>query len=82
MTGAERGFLLLSSHLGNPERKPLTTAQLRTLADRMAHSPRHSQDRELEAADLAALGYRSDMVRRILALLEEEDLLQQDLWSP
>ena len=79
MTGAERGFLLLSSHLGNPERKPLTTAQLRTLADRMAHSPRHSQDREVEAADLAALGYRSDMVRRILALLEEEDLLQHYL---
>ena len=79
MTGAERGFLLLSSHLGNPERKPLTTAQLRTLADRMAHSPRFSEDRELEAADLAALGYRSDMVRRILALLEEEDLLQHYL---
>ena len=79
MTGAERGFLLLSSHLGNPERKPLTTAQLRTLADRMAHSPRNSQDREVEAADLVALGYRSDMVRRILALLEEEDLLQHYL---
>lgn len=26
------GFLLLCSHLGNPDRKPLTTAQLRLLA--------------------------------------------------
>ena len=79
MTGAERGFLLLSSHLGNPERKILTTAQLRTLADRMRHAPRFPEDRELEAADLAALGYRGDMVQRILALLNEEDLLEHYL---
>ena len=79
MTGAERGFLLLSSHLGNPERKPLTTAQLRTLADRMRSAPRFSEDRELVAADLTALGYRSDMAYRILALLDEEDLLDHYL---
>ena len=54
MTGAERGFLLFSSHLGNPERKPLTTAQLRTLADRMRSAPRFSEDRELVAADYGA----------------------------
>ena len=29
------GFLLLCSHLGNPDRKPLTTAQLRLLARRV-----------------------------------------------
>ena len=80
MTGAERGFLLLSSHLGNPERKPLTTAQLRTLADRMRHAPRFPEDRELEGDDLAALGYRRDMVQRILALLGEEDLLDRYLY--
>lgn len=79
MTGAERGFLLLSSHLGNPERKPLTTAQLRTLADRMRSAPRFPEDRELLASDLTALGYRSDMALRILALLNEEDLLDHYL---
>ena len=79
MTGAERGFLLLSSHLGNPERKPLTTAQLRTLADRMRSAPRLPEERELMVSDLTALGYRSDMVRRILALLNEEDLLDHYL---
>lgn len=79
MTGAERGYLLLSSHLGNPDRKPLTTAQLRTLADRMRSGPRFPDDRELEERDLAALGYRSDMARRILALLSEEELLQRYL---
>ena len=79
MTGPERGFLLLSSHLGNPERKPLTTAQLRTLADRMRHAPRLPEERELMASDLTVLGYRSDMALRILALLNEEDLLERYL---
>ena len=79
MTGPERGFLLLSSHLGNPERKPLTTAQLRTLADRMRCGPRLPEERELRASDLTVLGYRSDMARRILSLLNEEDLLDHYL---
>lgn len=79
MIGAERGFLLLSSHLGNPERKPLTTAQLRTLADRMRYAPRLPEERDLMVSDLTALGYRSDMARRILALLDEEDLLDRYL---
>lgn len=79
MTGPERGFLLLSSHLGNLDRKPLTTAQLRTLADRMRHAPRLPEERELMASDLTALGYGSDMARRIWALLNEEDLLDHYL---
>ena len=79
MTGPERGFLLLSSHLGNPDRKPLTTAQLRTLADRMRYAPRLSEERELRMSDLTALGYGSDMARRIWALLNEEDLLDHYL---
>ena len=35
MNPRERGFLLLASHLGNPERKVLTMAQLRNLAGRI-----------------------------------------------
>ncbi len=79
MTGAQRGFLLLSSHLGNPDRKPLTTAQLRTLADRMYFAPRTPEDRELEAGDLMALGYSREMAQRILCLLKEENVLEHYL---
>ena len=75
MTSRERGFLLLTSSLGNPERKPLTTAQLRTLSQRAAHMTKPGTDRELEITDLLVLGYDEPMARRILALLEEEDLL-------
>lgn len=75
MTGAERGFLLLSSHLGEPARKPLTTAQLRTLADRMAYGDRTAEERELASEDLTALGYGLAMADRIVSLLSEEDVL-------
>ena len=75
MIPAERGFLLLSSHLGEKRRNPLTTAQLRLLADRVRGSQWNGADRELEAADLMALGYGSEMAERIQRLLEEEDVL-------
>ena len=75
MTGAERGFLLLSSHLGEAARKPLTTAQLRTLADRMAYGNRSEEDRDLAPEDLTALGYSSAMAEHIVRLLSEDDVL-------
>ena len=75
MTPAERGFLLLSSHLGEERRSPLTTAQLRVLADRVQHAPMSREDRELVPADLTALGYGPEMANRIVSLLAEEDVL-------
>ena len=76
MNAREAGFLLLSSTLGNPERKPLTTPQLRTLALRVAAMERPAADRELTRADLTALGYGEEMAGRILRLLEDTQLLQ------
>lgn len=76
MNPKEAGFLLLTCKLGNPDRKVLSTAQLRTLADRMTLMPEPEGERELEAADLAALGYGADLAERIVALLEEESLLK------
>lgn len=77
MTGAERGFLLLTSHLGNPERKPLTPAQMRTLRQRAAMLS--WEDRDLTEKDLLLLGYSREMATRILALLSEEALLDYTL---
>lgn len=75
MNPREAGFLLLTSHLGNPDRRALTTAQLRNLGERMKAMTAPSEDRELELGDLVALGYGYDMAERILALLEEGELL-------
>lgn len=76
MTPREQGFLLLTSQLGNPDRKVLTQAQLRELTRRMASAERVPEDRDLELRDLAALGYGREMAARILALLEEQELLE------
>ena len=75
MIPAERGFLLLASHLGEKRRKPLTTAQLRVLADRVQAAAMPGENRELEVRDLLALGYGPEMAKHIVALLEEEDVL-------
>lgn len=79
MNAREEGFLLLGSTLGDPERKPLTTAQLRSLAVRAAAMEQPTQDRELTAADLTAMGYGPEMAERILRLLDGEQLLKRYL---
>ena len=76
MTPREMGFLLLTSYLGNPERCPLTTAQLRTLSKRVAAVDRERRQGELEERDLLNLGFGRDMARRILALLNDRELLE------
>lgn len=79
MNGRERGFLLLGSHLGNPDRKPLTVPQLRNLGDRILNAGVVPEDRELEAADLVKLGYGWEKAGHIVALLQEEMLLDRYL---
>lgn len=81
MRAAERGFLLLSSHLGDPLRKPLTAPQLRNLFLRMQTLERTAEDRDLELHDLKRMGYSLDMSERILSLLAEEKLLRDYLKS-
>ncbi len=75
MTGPEAGFLLLSCHLGNPERKVLSTAQLRTLSQRMKDYRMDDPDRDLTVEDLLKLGFGPELAQCVLALLEEEELL-------
>ena len=79
MTGPEQGFLLLTSQLGDPERKPLTVAQFRTLAKRATETGRNVTDRELEIADLEALGYDKPMADRIFGLLCGSNQLREYL---
>ena len=79
MTGPEQGFLLLTSSLGDPERKPLTIAQFRNLAKRIADGNREVSDRNLEMTDLEALGYDRAMAERIYGLLSSTNLLREYL---
>ena len=79
MNAKERGFLLLTSQLGDPERKPLTVAQFRTLASRVTQMERPKSTRELTGEDLVALGYDRAMACRIMSLLASDLALQRYL---
>lgn len=79
MTGPEKGFLLLTSQLGDPERKPLTVAQFRKLANLMAGRKNPGENRALEEKDLLLLGYDTAFAQRILGLLGEKNRLREYL---
>lgn len=76
MTPRELGFLLLSSTLGDPQRKPLTTPQLRDLVARVREFPFPPAERDLEEADLISMGYSRAAAQRILSLLSDQNLLK------
>lgn len=75
MNAREQGFLLLTSHLGDPERKVLTQAQLRSLFLRVQAADMPKQDRELTCEDVMGLGYDREMAVRILELLSQQEQL-------
>ncbi len=79
MKARERGYLLLTSHLGDPQRRPLSAAQFRTLAQRTRGMEAPVEQRDLRIADVTALGYGREMAERILNLLDEEDVLEHYL---
>ena len=79
MNPRERGFLLLTSQLGNPERIPLSPAQLRKLSGLVSKPETQPEERDLEPKDLIALGCTVELAHRITALLQEEELLDHYL---
>ena len=72
MIPRERGFLLLTSHLGDPERRVLSYPQLRDLAAKAAAFPHGAAEGELSEAHLRQLGCCQELSRRILQLLGQE----------
>lgn len=79
MTGRERGFLLLTSKLGDPNRRVLTMSQLRDLTLRARQMGKPAVDRDMTLEDLMRLGCSRSFSARVLMLLEEEDRLDRYL---
>lgn len=79
MTAAEQGFLLLTSQLGDPLRKPMTYAQMRKLTQLMRTADRTLEDRDLHPMDLVAIGYSREAAQWIVSLLNETERLQRYL---
>ncbi len=70
---------MLTSQLGDPNRKPLTIAQFRTLTQRVAEMEQTREDRPLTPKDVVSLGYDYPTAERIVALLESELQLDEYL---
>ena len=79
MTGAELGYLLLCSSLGEPERKPLTLPQLRTLRRLVKQAKPESLAGDVTPEHLMFLGYEAAQAQRIVNLLSQETLLRRYL---
>lgn len=76
MTRAEEGFLLLTSHMGDPNRRVLSASQLRILSTRVQTAKKCDDERDLNMQDLLAMGYGRLTAEQILRLLDERQLLQ------
>lgn len=75
MTPAEQGFLLLTSQLGDPERKPLTIAQFRDLAKRARTMEKPLDSRELSQRDLVSIGCNCELAKKVILLLSQTEQL-------
>lgn len=75
MNPREKGFTLLTSTLGNPQRKPLTIAQFRNLAQRAKAMEKPLNNRDMIPEDIVALGYSREDAVHILSLLSQEEQL-------
>lgn len=75
MNSREEGFLLLTSRLGDPHRRPLTAVQLRELERCVLRSKRSTTDAELKPQDLVAMGCYEDTAEKVVSLLSDHSLL-------
>lgn len=79
MQETERGFMLLCSCLGDPERRILSPHQFRILRQRTLLAGISDPQSQVTDAVLIQWGYRPEEARRICALLSQETLLDHYL---
>ena len=72
MNARECGYLLLSSKLGDPNRRPLSTPQLRLLAQKASYLSDGCADSDLTAEHLIAAGVEKGLALRTVNLLSDE----------
>ena len=75
MNSREKGFLLLTSRLGDPQRRPLTVAQMRELERCIRRSIKPTEDRELCTDDVVQLGCSEETAQKVVSLLTDDMLL-------
>ena len=76
MTAREEGFLLLTSHLGDLGRKPLTFRQFRELILRSMNYPALHGASTVTMEDMARMGFDRAMAERTVRLFSEKDRMK------
>lgn len=79
MTPKEKGFILLSSHLGYPDRPALTSAVMKNVQTRVTQVRQEYADRPMRTADLLTMGLNPALAGRVMGLMQDEALLEQYL---
>ncbi len=75
MNAWDAGFLLLTSCLGDPNRKPLTVSRFRELTRKVRLMEKPTRDGKLTLQDLQAIGCSAAESAQILQLLSDEEQL-------
>ena len=75
MIGRERGFLLLTGYLGDPDRHPLTIAQFRELTKLARQMEKPQEDKQIDRQDLIKIGCSGHIADQIITLLSAEEEL-------
>lgn len=75
MTGRDMGYLLLCSHLGARDRKPLTCTQMMRLEQMVQKHPRPAGEK-VTYEYLRAIGCREDFAGQIMELLSHRSLAE------
>lgn len=79
MNSREKGFLLLTSHLGVPERRPLTPRRLKEIGSYAAKLRTQDPNQDLTPEHLSAVGCEKALAERTVSLLSEWRLLENYL---
>jgi len=76
MTAREEGFLLLTSSLGDAQRKRLTFRQFRELIQRSKAHPALHNAETVTLEDMASMGFDREMSERTVGLFQEKDRMK------
>lgn len=79
MTPQEKGFILLCSHLGYPDRPVLTPGMMKTVYSGVTQARQKYADRPMRTEDLLKMGLRPELAQRVMGLMQDQPLLEQYL---
>ena len=79
MTPREKGFILLSSHLGYGDRPVLTPAMMKKVQAQVARVRLENPDRQLSVSELLNIGLEPALAERVSTLMQDHVMLEQYL---